>query len=222
MKLFIILLTAFSAQLFAGYARQDQPIAPPSGSQQNFPEYQSIGSPAVAATTAILAATNNASTTLSKTVTSGITNPDVPRNLTATTSVTTADCGGTITINGRDALGRTISDTLLVTTAQNGTSSLATAKAFKTVSSVVLPAESAGSGHGCSYAIGSGSDLGLNRCLDVAGDFGHATLGGVKETTAPKVYADSTHVSANQILLNSSLNSTAVKALYYQNFRCLP
>jgi hypothetical protein len=215
-----VLCIAMNWPAFAGYHRFENNVSPMPGSQQVFPEYQTITTPAAASATAVHAAVNNPSTTTSLVVSSGITNPDVPRNLTVTTGGTTGDCAaGNVVVTGTDALGRTVSENLAITNAQNGVTT--GAKAFRTVTSISLPAEQ--STHSCTFSVGTGSALGLNRCLAAAGDFGHATFGGVKETTAPTITANATAVSGNTATLNSAVDGAhTVRLLYYQNYRCLP
>jgi hypothetical protein len=228
--LLFIFITA--VPVFAGWHYLDQPVAPTPFSQQVFAEYQWVGTqpspttaftastPALGSGITVLTATNNPSTTVAKVVTTGITNPDVPRNLTVTTSSSTGDCAaGNVTVTGTNIFGKTITENLAITNAQNGTTT--GASAFKTVTKISLPAEQ--SSHLCNFALAAGTKLGLNRCLAFAGDFGHATFGGVKETTAPTVVADATHVESNTAALNSAMDgSHSVRLLYYQNWRCLP
>lgn len=220
MKKTLLAILIFSALVFASYERFDTAKRPAVGSQQVIPEYQSFTTPAATTTNGVLAATNNSSTSASKVVTAGITSPDVPRNLTVVTGGSTGDCAaGNVTVVGTDALGRALSENIAIVVNQNGTST--GAKAFRTVSSISLPAEQ--TTHNCTFAVGAGSSLGLNRCLNFPGDVGHATYGGIKETTAPAISANSSAVSGNLVKLNSSVDGAhSVQILYYQNYRCLP
>jgi hypothetical protein len=217
----LAMLCAWAPSAFAGYTRDDQPRRPAVGSQQVLPEYQSFGSPIVATTNYIKTTYAGPTSAAAVTLTSFTHQPDVPRNLTITPTGTTTDVEScVITVTGTNAFGRTITEDFTfaadASTAQTGN------KAFKTVSSIAWPASCESGGFAATWIVGVGSKLGLNRCLDAAGDVGHATLAGVKEATAPTIAADSTHVESNTATLNSALNSTAVKLLYYQNYRCLP
>lgn len=216
----LALFCAWAPSAFAGYSRDDQPRRPAVGGQQVYPELQVITTPAAAATTAVLTATNNASTSATKTVTSGITNPDVPRNLTVTTSGTTGDCAaGNVTITGKDALGHALTENLPIPNAFNGTQ--VGTKAFKSVSSIVLPAEQ--STHSCSFAVGAGASLGLNRCLDQKGYLFQAAVNGTRESTFPTMYVNSSSVSGNMAVPNTTPDGTKdVAFMYFQNYRCLP
>lgn len=96
-----------------------------------------------------------------RTIVSGITNPDVPRNLTITTGSTVADiAAGNVTIYGTNVEGKAISETFTMSDNLNG--SVTGNKAFKTVTSVVFPAADGG---GATISVGVGSKLGLNHKL---------------------------------------------------------
>ena len=71
--------------------------------------------------------------TVTKTVTTGITNPDFPRNLVVKGN--DANVTGNVVINGTDVLGAALTETI----ALSGSSAVVGTKAFKTVTSIVLP-----------------------------------------------------------------------------------
>lgn len=71
--------------------------------------------------------------TVTKTVTTGITNPDYPRNLVVKGN--DANVTGDVVINGTDVLGAALTETI----ALSGASAVVGTKAFKTVTSIVLP-----------------------------------------------------------------------------------
>lgn len=204
----------------ASYERFDSARRPAPGSQQTMPELQIITTPVLASTNAVLTATGNTSTSATKTVTTGITNPDVPRNITVTTGGSTGDCAaGNVVITGKDFFGHTLTENLAITNAQSGTTT--GNKAFKSVSSIVLPAEQISAL--CTFAVGYGSKLGLNRCMDQAGYVIFASLDGVYETTRPTVAASASTLASNTVTLNGTLNgSKDVGVLFLQNYRCLP
>ncbi len=71
--------------------------------------------------------------TVTKTVTTGITNPDFPRNLVVKGG--DANVTGNVVINGTDILDAVLTETI----ALSGSSAVVGTKAFKTITSIVLP-----------------------------------------------------------------------------------
>jgi hypothetical protein len=138
-------------------------------------------------------------------VTTAITSPVVPRNLTITGNQ--ASCTGNVVIAGTDADGNAISETI----AANGTATVVGAKAFVTVTSITIPTQGAG---GDTIAIGTGAKLGLGVRLSRNSVLA-AFLNGVREGTAPTVVFDATNISGNTIALSSALAGTAVIVDYY-------
>jgi hypothetical protein len=169
-----------------------------------------LGSPAAASTTAVHAAvTDNGST---QTVTTAITSPDVPRNVTATAGGTAGNITAvSVTVTGTNAEGVTISETLPAFTAATA-GTVVGSKAFKTVTSISIPAN----GTGVTTAVGTGSKLGIGRRFGRDTVLG-AYLANVREGTRPTVAVDATHVESNTVSLNSSLNGTAVIVDYYED-----
>jgi hypothetical protein len=220
-KALLLFLALLAVPSFGGYHRVDQPLAPPSGSQQVYPELQIITAPVATSTTRILNANAGPTSAAAKTVTTFAAQPDVPRNLTVTSGGTTTDVEScVITATGTDVYGRTITETFTFSADEAATKT--GSKAFRTVTSVAWPASCESGGFAATWSVGVGAKLGLNRCLDAAGYVAFATLNGVYETTRPTVAASATTVSSNTVSLNSSLNGTDVGVLYFQNNRCLP
>ena len=92
----------------------------------------------------------------------GITNPDVPRNVTATANA--AGCAGDVVVTGTNWAGEVITDTIALA----GAAEVAGVKAFTTVTAVHLPPEThAGTD---TVSIGVGNCLGLQRPIAAAGD----------------------------------------------------
>lgn len=87
--------------------------------------------PDAVSATAVMAATNLGAE--ASNVTTGLTNPDVPRNVTIKGNV--SGITGNVVVTGTNVNGDTITDTI----ALNGTTEVAGVKAFKTVTSVALP-----------------------------------------------------------------------------------
>ena len=167
------------------------------------------GSKATAAnTTGIHAAvTDNGS---QQTITTGITQPSTPRNITATAGGTGADIKAVqVTVNGTDYEGKPISETLPAFTVDTpGT--VQGVKAFMTVTSIVIPAHD---GTGATTAIGFGEKLGLPDRLDTNTVL-QAALGGTKEATAPAVTVHASNLASNTVKLNSTLNGSQVDVFY--------
>lgn len=116
---------------------------------------------AAASATAVLAATSAPSSGNPTVVTTGITNPDVPRALSVTPGGTSANILGTaIVVTGKNSEGKTITESFLptagATTVVNGS------KAFMTVTSVSLPAQS---GSGVTFSVGTQNKLGVYHRL---------------------------------------------------------
>lgn len=92
------------------------------------------------------------------TTTTSITSPDVPRNIVVTPGGTAADVkdATAIVVTGTNVEGKTITETF--TTVANDTTALVGDKAFKTVTSIVIPGQD---GTGATFTIGVGSKLGI-------------------------------------------------------------
>ena len=144
----------------------------------------------------------------SQTITTGITNPPCPRNITATAGGTSGDIAAVqVIVTGTNYNDEVITETLPAFTADTP-GSVTGSKAFKTVTSVVIPAHS---NTGATTAIGYGDKLGLPYLLS------HNTLlmtflNNVLEGTAATIAFSSTLIESNTIDLNSALNGTAVDA----------
>lgn len=171
----------------------------------------SLGSPALGATTAVHAAvTDNGSP---QTITTGITNPTVPRNITATAGGTAGDIKAIqVVVTGTDASGAVITETLPAFTVDTA-GTVVGSKAFATVTSIQIPAHD---GTGATTAIGTGSKLGLGWALG-RNTVLAAFLGGVKEGTAPTVATSTSAVPSNTVSLNSALNGSEVIVDFYDS-----
>lgn len=175
----------------------------------------SLGSPALGTATAVHAAvTDNGS---QQVVTTGITNPPTPRNVTATAGGTAADIKAIqVVVTGTNVWGDAISETLPAFTVDTA-GSVQGSKAFATVTSVTIPAHD---GTGATTSIGLGGHgttvgrLGLPVKLD-RDTIVNAYLNGVREATRPTVAFSSTAVESNTVQLSSALNGTAVVVDYY-------
>lgn len=170
----------------------------------------SLGSPLLGTSTAVHAAVSDTGST--QTVTTGLTSPDVPRNITATPGGTTANVTAVqCIITGTDVFGNALTETLPAFTAASS-AAVTGAKAFKTVTAISQPA----CGTSVTIAYGTGSKLGRGR-LDSRNVVLAAFLNGVKEATAPTVAFDSANVCNNTVTLNSALNGNAVIVDHYDS-----
>ena len=141
-------------------------------------------------------------------ITTAITNPGVPRSITATAGGTGTDIKAiTVTIVGTNMLDEVITEVLPVFTVDTpGT--VEGSKAFKTVTSITIPAHD---GTGATTAIGWGDKLGLPYMEEEIPCIA-AFLNSVLESTAATIAASATAIDGNTIDLNSALNATKVDA----------
>lgn len=172
---------------------------------------KSLGSPAAAATDAVLdAVTDDGS---EQTITAGITDPDVPRCITATSGGTEADIAAIqVTVNGTDASGATITEDLPAFT-ENSAGTVTGSKAFASVTSVVIPAHD---GTAATTTIGTGDKLGLGAFLS-RNTVVAAYLDGAKEGTAPTVAVSASALSSNTVDLDSATDGNEVIVDYYES-----
>lgn len=169
---------------------------------------RSLGSPALGSTTAVHEAITD--TGEDQVVTTGITSPAVPRNITATAGGTAADIAAVqVVVHGTNAEGVAISEELPAFT-ENTAGTVVGSKAFATVTSIEVPAHD---GTGATTAIGTGAKLGLGDRLNRDSVL-NAYLGGTREGTRPTVAVDATNVEGNTVQLNSALNGSAVVVDY--------
>lgn len=139
-------------------------------------------------------------------VTAGITQPDVPRNLTVKGNA--SGNAGNVVLNGTSQDGTVISETI----ALNGATEVVGNKAFATLTSVNYPAEThAGTD---TVSIGRGSKLGLGFKL-ARNTLLMTFLNNVKEGTAPTVANSATAIESNTALLNSAIPGAQNVDIYF-------
>jgi len=157
----------------------------------------------VANTSGVLAAVID--TAIQQVITTGLTNPSIPKNITATVGGTGANITAKqVIITGTNFADAVITETLpAFTAATPGT--VQGSKAFKTVTSITVPVN----GTGVTTSIGFGEKLGLPYKLTF-GVILATYLNAIKEVTAPTVTVDSANIENNTIKLSSSLNGTLV------------
>jgi len=141
-------------------------------------------------------------------ITTAITNPGVPRNISATAGGTGADVGAiTVTVEGTNIKDEAISEVLPVFTV-NTPGTVVGNKAFKTVTKITIPAHD---GTAATTAIGWGDKLGLPYMEEEIPCIA-AFLNSALEGTAAAITASATAIESNTIDLNSALNGTKVDA----------
>lgn len=168
----------------------------------------------VAATsnTAVLAATATATT--AQTVTTGITNPDVPRNLVVKPGGTAADLGsGTVVVHGTNWEGAAISEEFGLT--DGATTAITGNKAFKTVTSVVIPICD---GTGATISVGVGNKLGIKHRVYTS----NTTVKVVKDVagtrtldTTPTLVADEYYLEENVVTPATVPDGSTSYSIYY-------
>lgn len=164
----------------------------------------SLGSPALGTTTAVHAAVTD--TGVQQVVTTGITNPPTPRNVTATAGGTAADVKAIqVIVAGTNAEGVAISETLPAFTV-NTTGTVVGSKMFATVTSITIPAHD---GTGATTAVGLGDKLGIGERLS-RNNVRAAYLNGALEATPPTVAVSSSALESNSVTLSTALDGTEV------------
>ncbi|MBA7564452.1 hypothetical protein ES708_06115 [subsurface metagenome] len=164
---------------------------------------KSLGSPEALSADGCHAAL--ALTTEVQTITTDITNPDVPRNVTVVATEAQAD---DVVVTGTDENGVAVEETLTL----DGATPVLGLKAFATVTQIVYPIKD----DGASVSVGYGDVLGLGLLLS-RDSIVHAYFNGVLETTRPAVVFSSTVVASNTALLNSAMDGSAVIIDYYES-----
>lgn len=164
---------------------------------------------AAASATAVHAAvTDNGS---DRQITTGITNPPYPRNITATAGGTANDIKAIqVTIHGTNEADEVISETLPAFTV-NTTGIVEGAYAFKTVTQIDIPAHD---GTGATTSIGFGDKFGLSHLLS-HDTVQQAFVNNVEEVTAPTVVVDNDELHKNTVDLDTALAGQVIDLYYY-------
>lgn len=162
----------------------------------------------VASTTGIHAAVTDTEEEVE--ITTGITNPSVPRNITATAGGTAGDIKAIqVIIEGTNINDEVITETLPAFTVDTAGTVVGN-KAFKTVTSITIPAHD---GTGATTAIGFGEKLGLPDKL-TNNTISQSFLDGVVESTPATVTISAIAIESNTVDLASTLNSSLVEIYY--------
>lgn len=160
---------------------------------------------------AVLAAvTDNGS---EQVITSGLTDPDVPRVVTATAGGTSTDIAAIqVKVEGVNVWGQTLTETLPAFTVDTA-GTVTGSKAFLTVTKVTIPAHD---GTGATTSVGVNEKLGLPVNLD-RDTLVASYVGGTKEGTRASLDFDADEVSKNLVDFSGDLDgSTDVVADYYK------
>ena len=215
---FMIVLFAVVLANAQNVNRLNQYVKLPAG--QAVIETQNFGAPTAADTASIKSAYAGNTSAAANTLTSFLANPDVPRNLVITPGGTTADVAAcTVVVNGTDYKNSSISENFAFSA--NASTATTGAKAFKTVTSVVFPANCEDSPFGATWSIGVGEKIGLKKCMDTAADWFHSSLDGTKEATAATITTSASTLSLNTADFNGTMNGSAVfRGYFIQNFQC--
>lgn len=218
MKFLILFLISFSAMGNVKVYFQDAKF-PSQKMVEKFTVSNPISDPTYIYVSAAISGPTSAAQTV---VSTGLTDPDVPRNLVITPSGTTAHVGNcNLVVSGKNYHGAAITETFAFTSSQ--ATSITGNSAFKEVDSLTFPANCESTSFGAFWAVGLGDKLGLPRCLDNAGDIFHSLLNGSKEVTAPTMAVDADEVQKNTADFTGVYNNSNDFVLYYmQNFGCLP
>lgn len=179
--------------------------------------------PASASTTAVMAATAAATTVV--TVTSGLTDPDIPRNLTVTPGGTTADIRDSIVrVNGTNIEGKVISEDFRFADQTNTT--VTGVKAFRTVTSVVIGQQGSVNP---TFSVGTGNKLGVNHRLynqntTVKVYTQSAAYGAYTLQSAPTVVANEQNLENNTVQPTGTPNGSRIYSImyYYDNWSLAP
>lgn len=157
---------------------------------------------------AVGVATVHAAVTLAETdttaVTTGITNPDVPR--IATIKGNAAGIAGNVVITGTNILDEVITDTI----ALNGATEVLGAVAFKTITKIDLPARTQ---EADTVSIGTGKKFGLPHIVAYASMVLVKLFNGSADTGTLAV--DDDEIEKNLFALNGSPDGTKIMDLYY-------
>lgn len=185
-------------------------------------ERQSIIDADAAGSADVLSGNAGATSAAVATVSSFVAQPDVPRNLVITPGTSTPDVGAcTIVVAGLNIYGRAITEDFAFSA--DASSATTGAKAFKSVSSITFPANCETTPFAATWSVGYGEKLGLNHCLDYAGDWVFSEIGGAYEATRATVVADADEVEKNTADFNGTMTGSAdFLAHFIQNFRCNP
>ena len=150
-------------------------------------------------------------TTAAQTITTDITQPSCARGLTMVMGKA-EETSQAVVITGTNINGDVITETI-TSDGSDGTTPVAGTKAFKTITSITVPARKQATTPTCT--ISTTDLLGLKIMLPAAACVYATYFNGTLEGTAATVKVDSDEIEKNTIDLNSSLNGKSVIAIGY-------
>ena len=141
------------------------------------------------------------------TVTTSITNPDFPRIITAKGAMAGGSLTGNVVITGTNIRGEAITDTI----ALNNNGEIAGVKAFKTISSILLPARVSA---GDTVSIGISDKLGL-QSIPLSTSVLSETSGNAGDTGGAVLTRDADEVEKCLFDPTTQCNASTDKAIAY-------
>lgn len=145
-----------------------------------------------------------------QTITTGITNPPYSRNVVALADGVVSDIKAIqVGVTGTNIADEVITE-LLPAFTENTSGVVVGSKAFKTVTSITIPAHD---GTGATTSIGFGDKIGFPEKLS-HNTVLFAFLNNVKESTSPSVSTSSSAIESNTVDLNSNLDGSVVDIYY--------
>lgn len=146
------------------------------------------------------------STAEDQVITTGITNPLHPRNVTATAGGTAGDIKAVqVIVEGTNENDEVITETLPAFTVDTA-GTVTGSKIFKTITKITMPAHD---GTGATTAVGTGNKLGLGFKL-THNTVLSAYINNVKEANAPTVTVSASAQESNGITLDTALSGKVV------------
>jgi hypothetical protein len=175
-----------------------------AGTLENMPFRHYQSAPAAISATYVHAAVTL--TTAVLTVTTDITNPDVPRTVTAKGNA--SGIAGNVIVTGTNMEGEKITDTI----ALSGTAEVEGVKAFKTITAIQLPIKTNTSGD--TVSIGIASKIGLPHIVSYAVCLLLALFGGAADTGGT-LAVDADEIEKNLYTPAGTLDGSTLLDLYY-------
>lgn len=187
---------------------------------QKMIERQEVTNPVAATTNSLLSANAGNTSTAAVNVSTFLAQPDNARNLVITPAGTTADVAAcSIVVTGTNISGKAITETFVF--ADNASTATVGAKAFKTISNVLFPANCEDGTFAATWSIGVGEKIGLKSCLDFPGHNILSTFNGAYESTRATMTADNDEIEKNTADFNGAMNgSNDFEIFFIQNYRC--
>lgn len=182
--------------------RIGSPVLPLANLQAQLIQHYQVAPSTVSATGVHAAVTLGAA---AQDVTTAITNPDVPRNVTVKGNA--VGIAGDVVITGTNILDEEITETI----ALSGSSEVVGNSAFKTVTNIHLPAKTNESGD--TVSVGIGKKVGIPHIVYNAGCLLVKLLDG--STDSGSLTVDDDEIEKNVFAINGTPNGTRKLDLFY-------